>query len=409
MHTNDDIIELTDIIEEGAPITSGLNDFPTENAVDSKVLDDELDAILEDVTPDFDLLAGEKASAPPQKEENPATATQVLDPDAHIVLGAGDDSSLAADDDLDIFADIPIVADHEPTATTAPAAETAAPTAPATESPAPVQESDMAEEPSLGAVSAKDVDILPEPDLASLTAAPNTDHEAHPVESPTPVSKADAGPRDESSLEAAQQAPTPPSPGAESPVQVLTLPEDPQNLPFFPALMALVLTQVDDRIAAATSALRQEGIGPTAIPDLDTWAAPLREELAALRTELAARCERSIPAAPEAAPSHGGILLEEAAALRQAVAAQNAEIEAVRAQVAAKDAEITALKQQLAARDAQITALTARMEAFAQTINAVKTDLTGRLHALIEDEAPRVAARAIREELAALMAESGQG
>lgn len=409
MHTNDDIIELTDIIEEGAPITSGLNDFPTENAVDSKILDDELDAILEDVTPDFDPLAGEKASAPPQKEENPATATQVLDPDAHIVLGAGDDSPLAADDDLDIFADTPIVADHEPTAT-APAAETAAPTAPATESPAPVQESDMAEEPSLGAVSAKDVDILTEPDLASLAAAPNTDHEAHAVESPTPVSKADASPRDESSLKAAQQAPTSPSPGAESPVQVLTLPEDPQNLPFFPALMALVLTQVDARVAAATSALRQEGIGPTAgIPDLDTWAAPLREELAALRTELAARCERSIPAAPEAAPSHGGILLEEAAALRQAVAAQNAEIEAVRAQVAAKDAEIAALKQQLAARDAQITALTARMEAFAQTINAVKTDLTGRLHALIEDEAPRVAARAIREELAALMAESGQG
>jgi hypothetical protein len=43
-----------------------------------------------------------------------------------------------------------------------------------------------------------------------------------------------------------------------------------------------------------------------------------------------------------------------------------------------------------------------------QTMENVKADLEERIHTLIEDEAPRVAARAIREELAALMAEAGQ-
>ena len=57
MHADDEIIELTDIIEEGAPITSGLGDFPAENAVDPQSLDDELDALLEDVAPDLDPLA----------------------------------------------------------------------------------------------------------------------------------------------------------------------------------------------------------------------------------------------------------------------------------------------------------------------------------------------------------------
>jgi len=403
MHADDEIIELTDIIEEGAPITSGLGDFPAENAVDPQSLDDELDALLEDVAPDLDPLADLEAPAPPQQKTSP-TATEVLDPDADIVLGAEGNSPLTADDDLDIFAETPIFADNEPTATAA----TTEPSAPAHEDdPA----KDLTVEPDLGPASAEDADLLTEPDLAPLAGAAEVPlGDGSTLQGPTSHAPARDVPKAPES--GAQQPSAPEPPAAPERMGIVALPEDPEKLPFFPALMALVLAQVDDRLAAATAAVRQD-LAPKAeapaLPDLDTWTAPLREELAALQAAMAALAEGPAPKSAEAAPAPGGILPEDATALRQAIAAQNAEIEAVRAQVAARDAEVAALKQQLAARDAQITALAARLDAMAQALESGKADLEGRMRALVEDEAPRVAARAIREELAALMAEAGQG
>jgi hypothetical protein len=406
MHADDEIIELTDIIEEDAPITSGLDDFPAENAVDPKSLDDELDALLEDVSPDLDPLADLDAPTPPQEDAFPA-ATEVLDPDADIVLNTEEDSPLAADD-LDIFAETPAVADDAPAATAANTEPATPASEPSAAAHADLLEDDLTAEPDLGPASAEDADLLTEPDLAPLASDAEASLEDAPsLEETTagaPAGDAEATPGPEDAQETAL---------AKSTVHTapLDLPEDPEKLPFFPALMALVLTQVDDRLAAATAAVRQD-LAPKAetpaLPDLDTWAAPLREELAALRAEITALSEGSAPKTPEAAPSADGILPEDAAALRQTIAAQNAEIEAVRAQVAARDAEVAALKQQLAARDAQIAALAARLDAMTQTMENVKADLEERIHTLIEDEAPRVAARAIREELAALMAEANQ-
>lgn len=404
MHADDEIIELTDIIEEDAPITSGLDDFPAENAVDPKSLDDELDALLEDVSPDLDPLADLDAPTPPQEDAFPA-ATEVLDPDADIVLNTEEDSPLAADD-LDIFAETPAVADDAPAATAANTEPATPASEPSAAAHAGVLEDDLTAEPDLGPTSAEDVDLLTEPDLAPSDAeAPLDDgstQEATTVDAP--AGDAEATPDPEEAQEPALSENT-------EHTGPLNLPEDPEKLPFFPALMALVLAQVDDRLAAATAAVRQDPAPQAeapALPDLDTWAAPLREELAALRAEIATLSKGAAPKAPEAAPSADGILPEDAAALRQTIAAQNAEIEAVRAQVAARDAEVAALKQQLAARDAQITALAARLDAMAQTMENVNANLEERIHTLIEDEAPRVAARAIREELAALMAEAGQ-
>lgn len=406
MHADDEIIELTDIIEEDAPITSGLDDFPAENAVDPKSLDDELDALLEDVSPDLDPLADLDAPTPPQEDAFPA-ATEVLDPDADIVLNTEEDSPLAADD-LDIFAETPAVADDAPAATAANTEPATPASEPSAAAHADLLEDDLTAEPDLGPASAEDADLLTEPDLAPLASdaeAPLDDgstQEATTVDAP--AGDAEATPDPEDAQETALSENT-------EHTGPLNLPEDPEKLPFFPALMALVLAQVDDRLAAATAAVRQDPAPQAeapALPDLDTWAAPLREELAALRAEIATLSEGAAPKAPEAAPSADGILPEDAAALRQTIAAQNAEIEAVRAQVAARDAEVAALKQQLAARDAQITALAARLDAMAQTMENVNANLEERIHTLIEDEAPRVAARAIREELAALMAEAGQ-
>ncbi|MDK2873058.1 MAG: hypothetical protein PWQ64_822 [Desulfomicrobiaceae bacterium] len=406
MHADDEIIELTDIIEEDAPITSGLDDFPAENAVDPKSLDDELDALLEDVSPDLDPLADLDAPTPPQEDAFPA-ATEVLDPDADIVLNTEEDSPLAADD-LDIFAETPAVADDAPAATAANTEPATPASEPSAAAHADLLEDDLTAEPDLGPASAEDADLLTEPDLAPLASdaeAPLDDgstQEATTVDAP--AGDAEATPDPEEAQEPALSEST-------EHTGPLNLPEDPEKLPFFPALMALVLAQVDDRLAAATAAVRQDPAPKAeapALPDLDTWAAPLREELAALRAEIATLSKGAAPKAPEAAPSADGILPEDAAALRQTIAAQNAEIEAVRAQVAARDAEVAALKQQLAARDAQITALAARLDAMAQTMENVNANLEERIHTLIEDEAPRVAARAIREELAALMAEAGQ-
>jgi len=82
----DDIIELTEIVEEGIPLDKTFEDFAMDKAVDSKSLDEELDDLLRDAEPqpktppkaedeiDLDILFDEPAPAAPQPEPAPAKA-----------------------------------------------------------------------------------------------------------------------------------------------------------------------------------------------------------------------------------------------------------------------------------------------------------------------------------------------
>lgn len=82
----DEIIELTEIVEEGIPLDKTFEDFAMDKAVDSKSLDEELDDLLRDAEPqpktpskaedeiDLDILFDEPAPAAPQPEPAPAKA-----------------------------------------------------------------------------------------------------------------------------------------------------------------------------------------------------------------------------------------------------------------------------------------------------------------------------------------------
>jgi hypothetical protein len=82
----DDIIELTEIVEEGIPLNKTFEDFSMDKAVDSKSLDQELDDLLRDAEPqpkappkvedeiDLDILFDEPAPAAPQSEPSPGKA-----------------------------------------------------------------------------------------------------------------------------------------------------------------------------------------------------------------------------------------------------------------------------------------------------------------------------------------------
>jgi len=82
----DDIIELTEIVEEGIPLDKAFEDFAMDKAVDSKSLDRELDDLLRDAEPqpkappmvdeglELDILFDEPATAAPLSEAAPAKA-----------------------------------------------------------------------------------------------------------------------------------------------------------------------------------------------------------------------------------------------------------------------------------------------------------------------------------------------
>jgi hypothetical protein len=368
---NEEIIELTDVIEEGGAITSGLGDFPAEQAVDPSQLDDELDALLADVLPAKDPVADLKEVPSPHKVFQPTTTE---------VVGEGSLLDPGAPDELDIFAQAPLPPESPTEPSRQDQAEPDVPPAPATQKMAAMTPAEPEEHPSstlhpMGPPENTEEVLLTEPNLGAepsdLLVEPDL---AQDDEEPT-------------------YPPLAPSP----------LPQDPEQLPFFPALMERMGQHMDERLGSIVRSL-EERLAPA---DLEAALAPLRQDLAELRDQLAAFPTPATSAVATPGPPHP--LPEEAAALRQAVAAQNAEIEALRALIAARDAEVAAFKQQLAARDAQITALGARLEAMATAMEtqgpAIQSALEARLQTLIEREAPRVAAQAIREELAQLMAE----
>lgn len=120
----DDIIELTEIVEEGIPLDKKFEDFAMDKAVDAKSLDQELDDLLRDADPqskpaareagdeiDLDILFEEPVAAAP-KQPTPAPAKpQAADPGMDISdlddlfdsLGIGEDDK--QDTALDIILD----------------------------------------------------------------------------------------------------------------------------------------------------------------------------------------------------------------------------------------------------------------------------------------------------------------
>jgi prefoldin subunit 5 len=118
----DDIIELTEIVEEGIPLDKTFEDFSMDKAVDSTSLDQELDDLLRDAEPqpkappkvedeiDLDILFDEPAPAAPQFESSsgktkaPAPGMDMADlDDLFDSLGIGDNED--GDTALDIILD----------------------------------------------------------------------------------------------------------------------------------------------------------------------------------------------------------------------------------------------------------------------------------------------------------------
>jgi hypothetical protein len=127
----DDIIELTEIVEEGIPLDKTFEDFSMDKAVDSKSLDQELDDLLRDADPqpkappkvedeiDLDILFDEPAPAASQPEPPPGR-TQASAPgmdmsdldDLFDSLGIGDNAD--GDTALDIILDEDIPQPEKP-------------------------------------------------------------------------------------------------------------------------------------------------------------------------------------------------------------------------------------------------------------------------------------------------------
>ena len=82
---NDDIIELTDIVEEGIALDTQFDDLPMEKAIDAKSLDQELDDLLNEATPaaaaiaddDLNLLTETLAGQDSQKGQKTQSASSV--------------------------------------------------------------------------------------------------------------------------------------------------------------------------------------------------------------------------------------------------------------------------------------------------------------------------------------------
>ncbi|NLW82608.1 MAG: hypothetical protein GXY42_13205 [Desulfovibrionales bacterium] len=82
----DNIIELTDIVEEGVPLDPGFDDFPVNTAVDARSLDQELDDLLrdadlipkkgksgEEIILDLDSMLAEPVTMPPVRDSDALT------------------------------------------------------------------------------------------------------------------------------------------------------------------------------------------------------------------------------------------------------------------------------------------------------------------------------------------------
>ncbi|WP_092373084.1 hypothetical protein [Desulfomicrobium apsheronum] len=98
----DDIIELTEIVEEGIPLDKKFEDFAMDKAVDAKSLDKELDDLLRDAEPksapakdtgdeiDLDILFDEPAPAP-SRPQVPAAPTKAQAPEPGMDISDLDD------------------------------------------------------------------------------------------------------------------------------------------------------------------------------------------------------------------------------------------------------------------------------------------------------------------------------
>ena len=132
----DDIIELTEIVEEGIPLDKAFEDFAMDKAVDSKSLDRELDDLLRDAEPraeaapqpaeeiDLDILFDEPAPAAPRPEPAPAK-TPAAGIDMSDLDDLFDSLGLGEKEDGDTALDIILDGDIPPAET--PGAETFAP------------------------------------------------------------------------------------------------------------------------------------------------------------------------------------------------------------------------------------------------------------------------------------------
>ena len=120
----DDIIELTDIVEEGLPLDKSFEDFATDKAVDAKTLDQELDDLLRDAESkpkpvqktgdeiELDILFDEPKDARPKVQSSAQPSVQSFGPEVDMSdlddlfdsLHIGD-KDVAEDTALDVILD----------------------------------------------------------------------------------------------------------------------------------------------------------------------------------------------------------------------------------------------------------------------------------------------------------------
>lgn len=445
----DDIIELTEIVEEGIPLDQTFEDFAMDKAVDSKSLDQELDDLLRDAGPqpkirpkaeddiDLDILFDEPALAASQPE-TPAAKPLSSAPGVDMAglddlfdslgLGENDNGETALDmiidaeipqsdkpgtktfypsDSIDLELELPGLESGDKTTTVQNLADELLadiPEAPLLQSP-----ESPAAEPSAPTPPAPLVQPAPEdPDedvgILELTEE-HVEEPAFAAEDASPVATDPAPPA--ADLEDAPQeaAPEPPLPAAHDPETVAPAPQAAQTAEaeaISHAELEIISSRLDalesrPQAAPELSSAEVLALIPSAPEDLPV-ALNLRREILeqvdARLAQLAAGSgldglQESVNALHQKVEALPDIRAElSQAASSASVQDMAAQLRELQTALADQQATIATLRQTLADKDAAIESLTAEGKALRQELAALTAQVSG---------AP--AAEALKEEL----------
>lgn len=419
----DDIIELTDIVEEGHPLDTSLADFAMNKAVDASSLDQELDALLREAdipSParadepeiDFDAVFRDSADHPAPLAPATSAAPKASTPDVDLT-------------DLDtLFDSLDAPQEAECRATPGPITDGPAPLPQApsdARAAAPSLNLDL-DVPGMNAVSTADIlelteDLLaeiPETILGPTTPGPD----AEPI-LPDPLDLDLSGiPLAAEIVPAAQPSPAVPLTAPRQPLSredltdflsrlealesrplqqigpgeiVAALPDTTAGLPLAQALRAEILQDVEGRLSALNPADRMQILREEILDEVNSIisALPSTADLDGLRQSVR-DLQDQMSSRPESAPvsdSPGPDLESELTSLRQRVQDQ--------------EQSILELQEALAAKDASFDALRGAEDRLRRELEAAATGL----QAFLEQQIPAAAARIIREEIQTLVKE----
>jgi hypothetical protein len=448
----DDVIELTDIIEEGDPENTDFDDFAMDGAVDAESLDKELDALLRedlpaaahsvtDAKPDteapasateprqndlsdlddlfdslqlddgddgfssLDMLLDEKSATPGVKDEAQTTEEDTIDLD----LDIPDLQPAESEPDLleltdDLLADIPdtvLVSPAGATEPTAPESSTLFVPEGPEEGP---EDTAPAEQPATMAEPRAEEPIETAP-AESLEPARATEPAEKVTEAKTAQENFDVA---QSHLEIlssridALEARPEPAAGISPELLLSAMPESPGDLPLARALREEIMQAVDEKVAALTATLgvaevRQMAEDAVArLADLENAPAP--------ETELAPeKVLAAMPESPEDLPLARTLRDELVRKMDENLAglAPSEAVEELRGGLDSVREQVDAMPETLARLSASTTPALQDLENGVSSLNTLVEELRQSL-------AETSAALAEREETLALMREEGE-